>query len=116
MTIEPARLAAHLLTDDFFDTATFPNATFSSTTVAAGATGNVGDVPATHTITGDLTLHGVTNRISFPAAIEVTDAGVRARSEFTINRRDFGIVYPGMPDDLIHDDVVIRFDVHAAAG
>ena len=113
MTIEPARLAAHLLTDDFFDAATYPTATFASSTVTAGGTGTVGDVAATHTITGDLTLHGQTHRITFPAVIEVEGTTVRARAEFTINRRDFGIEYPGMPDDLIRDEVVIRFDVRA---
>jgi polyisoprenoid-binding protein YceI len=113
MTIEPARLAEHLLTADFFDAPTHPTATFASSSVTAGGTGTVGDVPVTHTITGDLTLHGQTHRITFPAVIEVDGSTVRARAEFTINRRDFGIEYPGMPDDLIRDEVVIRFDVRA---
>ena len=80
-----------------------------------GATGRVGDTPATHTISGDMTLHGRTQRITFPAIVEATDNGVHARAEFTIDRRDFGIVYPGMPDDLIRDEVVIRFDVRTAS-
>lgn len=113
MTIEPERLAQHLLTADFFDAPTYPTATFASTSVTAGGTGTVGDAAVTHTITGDLTLHGQTHRITFPAVIEVEGTTVRARAEFTINRRDFGIEYPGMPDDLIRDEVVIRFDVRA---
>jgi hypothetical protein len=28
-------------------------------------------------------------------------------------RFDFGIVYPGKPDDLIRDEVVVKFDVVA---
>ena len=115
LAIDPADLAEHLLTADFFDVATHPTATFVSTSVTEGATGSVGGVPATHTITGDMTLHGRTHGVSFPAIVEVTENGVHARSEFTINRRDFGIEYPGMPDDLIRDEVVIRFDVHASA-
>lgn len=115
LAIEPADLGRHLLTADFFDVATHPTATFVSTSVTAGATGTIDGAPATHTIAGDLTLHGRTQRITFPAIVEVTDAGVRARSEFTIDRRDFGIEYPGMPDDLIHDEVVIRFDVRTRA-
>jgi polyisoprenoid-binding protein YceI len=113
LAIEPARLSQHLLTPDFFDVPQFPTATFESTTIAAGANGQVGSLPATHAVTGNLTLHGQTRAISFPAAIAVEPTNVRARSEFTINRRDFGIVYPGMPDDLIADEVVIRFDVRA---
>ncbi len=116
LAIDPADLGEHLLTADFFDVATHPTATFVSTSVTEGATGSVGGTPATHTISGDMTLHGRTHGISFPAVIEVTENGVHARSEFTINRRDFGIEYPGMPNDLIRDEVVIRFDVHATAG
>jgi polyisoprenoid-binding protein YceI len=116
LEIEPARLAGHLLTADFFDVATHPNATFVSTSIAEGGTGMVGTSAVTHTVTGDLTLHGRTQRITFPAVIERVGAGVRAQAEFTINRRDFGIEYPGMPDDLIRDDVVIRFDVRTGAG
>lgn len=113
LAIEPARLAQHLLTPDFFDAPQFPTATFESTAVRAGGEGTVGAQAATHTITGNLTLRGQTRSISFPAIVAVEPSGVRARSELTINRRDFGIVYPGMPDDLIADDVVIRFDVRA---
>ncbi len=105
--IEPARLRGHLVSPDFFDVERFPTTTFESTSIAAGGEGG------THTVTGNLTLHGQTRAITFPATIHVTDAEVHATAEFSINRRDFGIVYPGMPDDLIRDGVVIRFDVRA---
>jgi hypothetical protein len=41
----------------------------------------------------------------------MSDAEVKAMSEFSINRKDFGIVYPGMPDDLIRDLVVIKLSL-----
>ncbi|MDQ3037271.1 MAG: YceI family protein [Myxococcota bacterium] len=113
LLIEPERLAQHLVTPDFFDVAQFPTATFESTSVTAGSSDRIGDEAATHTITGNLTLHGETRSLSFPAIVTATPSGVRARSELTINRRDFGIVYPGMPDDLIAEGVVIRFDMRA---
>jgi polyisoprenoid-binding protein YceI len=111
--IEPERLSQHLLTPDFFDAAQFPTATFRSTSITEGGTGTVGDRPATHTITGELTMRGTTRTISFPAVVVVTPNEVTAQSEFTIQRRDFGIVYPGMPDDLIRDEVVLRFQMRA---
>ena len=94
------KLTKHLKSPDFFDVEKFPTATFRSTGIKKEG--------PQHTITGDLTLHGVTKRISFPATIQVTDAQVKANAEFSINRKDFGIVYPGMPDDLIRDLVVIK--------
>lgn len=108
VAIEPARLRTHLVSDDFFGVETHPTATFVSTQLAEVSTEG-----ATHLVTGDLTLHGQTRSISFPATIHVSAAEVHANAEFSINRRDFEIVYPGMPDDLIRDEVVIRFDVHA---
>ena len=52
------------------------------------------------------------------ATITVEEGSVRAQAEFFIKRNDFGIIYPGKPDDLIRDEVVIRFDLIAvpAAG
>lgn len=113
LAIEPQRLHDHLLSPELFGAAEFPTARFQSTAITAGATGTVGDAPATHTVTGNLTLHGQTHAISFPAIVTVAPTGVTARAEFTILRQDFGIVYPGMPDDLIRNEVVIRFSVVA---
>lgn len=106
LSIEPARLQGHLLTPDLLDSARYPEATFRSTSIVAATAG-------AYTVTGDMTIHGQTKRITFPATINVAPDGVVATAEMTLDRRDFGVVYPGMPDDLIRDEVVIRFDVRA---
>lgn len=100
-------LTGHLKTADFFDVATFPTATFASTSVVAkpGADG------ATHEVSGDLTMHGQTKRITFPAAVSEEGGALRAKTEFVVNRQDFGITYPGMPDDLIQDNVALTIDL-----
>jgi polyisoprenoid-binding protein YceI len=108
VTTDTERLTTHLKSGDFFDVARFPAATFASTSIRAGGEGN-----ATHTITGALNLHGQTKTITFPATIAVTPTEVTAQSEFVINRRDFGIVYAGMPDNLIRDEVTLRFNIRA---
>lgn len=97
------KLTKHLKSPDFFDVAKFPTATFRSTEIKKDGDG--------HTISGDLTLHGVTKRISFPAAVEVTETEVNASAEFSINRQDFGIAYAGMKDDLIRVLVVIKLSL-----
>jgi hypothetical protein len=102
------RLTGHLKSPDFFDVAKFPQATFSSSQIKASEGGG-------YEVTGDLTLHGVTRQVSFPATIEAGSAAVKAKAEFSINRKDFGIVYPGKPDDLIRDAVVISLEVNAPA-
>ena len=113
LVIEPARLSSHLRTPDLLDVERFPTATFESTSIAAGGTGAVAGTPATHTVTGSFTLHGQTRTITFPAVISGASDAVTASAEFSFRRHDFGITYPGMPDDLIRDEVVIRFQVRA---
>jgi polyisoprenoid-binding protein YceI len=107
------KLTAHLKSPDFFDVAKFPKATFTSTSVVADTSKG-----GTHVITGNLDLHGVTKSISFPATVRVTATGAEADAEFAINRKDFSIVYAGMPDDLIKDDVLMKITLRAkpAAG
>jgi polyisoprenoid-binding protein YceI len=100
------KLTQHLKSADFFDVEKFPKARFTSTAVKPG-----GEKGATHTVTGNLELHGVTKSISFPANIREKDGAVEVDAEFAINRKDFGIVYPGAPDDLIKDDVLIKLQI-----
>jgi polyisoprenoid-binding protein YceI len=64
-------LTAHLNGADFLETQEHPTATFTSTKIEPGATD--GEV----TITGDLTLHGVTKEFTFPAKVEVKTASRR---------------------------------------
>jgi len=97
------KLTAHIKTKDFLDVEKFPKASFKSTSVVAKPVGS-----ATHEITGQLTLHGVTQQITFPANIAVTPESVTGRAEIAINRQKFGVVYPGMPDDLIKDEVLLK--------
>lgn len=102
------KLTGHLKSPDFFDVAKFPKANFTSTAITPG-----GEKGATHTVVGNLDLHGVKKSITFPATIAITGDQVTAKAEFSINRKDFGIVYAGKADDLIRDDVVLRFDIKA---
>jgi polyisoprenoid-binding protein YceI len=106
------RLTGHLKSPDFFDVAKFPKSTFESTEITPGSTDSKAK-DATHTVAGNLTLHGVTKSIQFPARIAVTPEAADLTSEFFLNRKDFQINYPGMANDLIRDEVVIKVAVHA---
>ena len=99
----------HLKTPDFFDVEKFPKATFRSTKIEKNESGTADS----YTVTGDFELHGIKKSITFPATIQVGSDAVNVKSEFTINRKDFGIMYAGKADDLIRDGVVIRLDINA---
>jgi len=95
------KLTAHLKSSDFFDVATYPTASFQST--------QINPQEDHYRMVGNLTLHGITKSISFPAYITVEDDGVTAEAEFAIFRFDFDIKYEGKADDLIRDAVLIKF-------
>jgi polyisoprenoid-binding protein YceI len=98
------RLTEHLKKEDFLWVEKYPHATFVSTDVKEGST----TPEFSHTVTGNLTIRGKTKQVSFPANIAVSPAEVTAKSEFVVNRQDFDIRYPGKPDDLVQDNVVLK--------
>jgi polyisoprenoid-binding protein YceI len=93
------KLTKHLKSPDFFSVKEFPTASFKSTSIEKKSKG--------YQVTGDLTLHGKTKEITFPANI-VTKGKFSLSGNVTINRQDFGLSYgPGKIDD----DVAIRLRV-----
>ena len=99
-------LTKHMLTADFFEVEKFPKATFVSTKIVPPAGG-----AGSFNVTGDFEIHGVKKSITFPATIRIRPELVSVLAEFSINRKDFGIIYAGKADDLIRDDVVIRIEL-----
>ncbi len=106
VTSDDEKLTGHLKSPDFFDVEKYPKAEFVSTAIVAKTAGT-----ATHEVTGDLNLHGEKKAITFPATITVDERGAKGDAEFKINRKDFKIVYPGMPDDLIKDEVLLKISL-----
>jgi polyisoprenoid-binding protein YceI len=80
-----------LRSDDFFDVEKYPTLSFRSTQVAAKDSGALD-------VAGDLTIHGVTHRITIPVKVlrvhTVPNAGSYATFEtnFTIDRRDYSVL------------------------
>jgi len=112
MESDHPRLTKHLKDADFFDVAKYPHSTFTSSAVAEGS-----DVDGfTHTVTGDMTIVGKTKRISFPANITIEGGQVKANTQFDIDRRDFGLLYPGMKDNLVQDIVNMEITLVAPLG
>ena len=99
----------HLKSPDFFDVATYPSATFTSTSVAKGGNGLL--------INGNLTLHGVTKPVVLnaegprgpaPGMDHKPHAGFSATT--TVKRSDFGIGGK-FPSAAIGDDVKLNIEL-----
>jgi polyisoprenoid-binding protein YceI len=107
------RLVSHLNSADFFDTENHREATFVLTRSDMTA-------PGMYTVTGDLTIKGITNEVTFPARIISESEGtVRAIASMEINRASYDVRF-GSPsffndlgDALIED--TITFDLNIVA-
>jgi polyisoprenoid-binding protein YceI len=62
-------------------------------------------------VTGVLDFHGKRRPLSFPATVAVGETAITVSATFDINRQNWGVAYPGKPDDLIKDDVRIHLDL-----
>ena len=108
---------AHLRSGDFFDVETFPELSFVTTGVTrADAT--------TWTVTGDLTIKGVTNpvTIDFESTGSARDPFGNLRVGFegtaTINRKDWGLTWNAALETggvLVSERIKLEFDVSAIA-
>jgi polyisoprenoid-binding protein YceI len=104
------KLDEKLLSSDYFDAEKFPTATFKSTKVEKGAT------PDRLSVTGDLTLHGVTKPVTLDVkVVKVADHPLRKApaasfdATATLKRSDFGITtYLPMAADEVRIHVVVE--------
>jgi polyisoprenoid-binding protein YceI len=104
----------HLKSADFFDAANFPIMSFKSLQVTKGTS-------ASYTVTGDLTLHGVTKPVNLDVE-EVSEetkdpygkTRIGATAKGKLKRSDFGLVWNAALETggfMIGDDVKIEFDI-----
>lgn len=101
-------LDKHLKNDDFFGVEKFPTANF----VIKKVEGNGADVK----ITGDLTIKGKTNSVSFPAKVTWNaDKTVSAVAEkVVIDRTKYGIeyksksIFSSIGDNFIYDEFILN--------
>ena len=111
-TSDAPKLTKHLLSKDFFDIDKYPKATFVSAKVVAAAEPGA----VTHDIVGVLDFHGRQRPLSFPASVIVGETATTVTATFDINRQNWGVAYPGSPDNLIKDDVQIRINLSFPSG
>ena len=121
------KLQKHLRSADFFDVEKNPEGVFELISVkpyTGTAVKDSADVrqesinkykvtDPTHTVNGNLTLKGVTKNIEFPARITVSGNMAEAIARFNIDRKEWNIVYPGQPDDLIRDAIHLGISIKA---
>jgi polyisoprenoid-binding protein YceI len=112
-THDPQR-DAHLKSADFFDVEKFPVLSFHSTRISPAE-------PGVLAVEGDLTIHGVTRKVTFdvegptqPAKDLWGNTRVGLTAITKINRKDFGLTWNAALETggiLVGDEVTITLDV-----
>ncbi len=110
------RLTDHLKSDDFFSVEKHPTSTFKITK-ASPIKGKAGE--ANYTITGDLTIKGITNPVTFPAVVKVSGKAAEASATIEVDRTKYDIKYRSgligtAADKIIYDTFTL--DVKLVAG
>lgn len=84
-------LENHLMSDDFFSVNEFPSARFeitNTTKIKDPAPGG-----PNYDVTGELTIKGVKNSLTFPALINFNDDGIEAQAKFKFDRTKWNVRY-----------------------
>jgi polyisoprenoid-binding protein YceI len=90
LVVKDENLAGHLKSPDFFDTATYPEISFSSNSVEVSENGEL-------TVEGDLTIKGSTHRVTArgsltgPAVDIAEHEKLGVELEAVIDRREYGL-------------------------
>lgn len=106
-------LTGHLKSDDFFSVEKFNTSTFKITEAKSS---NGTD----YTITGNLTIKGITQKVSFPAKVSVAGKKVTATGQIKFDRTKFeikfrsGRYFPDLADKMIYDEVKLDVKLVAA--
>lgn len=109
------KFLTHMKSADFFDVGNHPAGQFDIVSLEPLS----GNAEASHNVTGNLKLRGITKSITFPANISVADDKITVgSSKFTINRTDWEMKYNAAiigtaADKIIHDDVSLSIRLEA---
>lgn len=107
------KLEGHLKSDDFFGVATYPTAAFKITSVKSTGRNK-------YDVTGDITIKGTTEKITFPAELAISGTKVTATSKITVDRSKFNVKYGSksffaeIGDKVIYDEFVLDVTLVAA--
>lgn len=107
------KLVGHLKSPDFFNTAEHSTAYFVLSSFEQNKDGS-------YQVTGKMTIKGITNDISFPARVALSEKSVTIDANVTFDRAKYDIRYgsgsffEGLGDNLIKDEVSVKLHIEAS--
>lgn len=108
------KLTNHLRSSDFFNVSKFPRSYFRITSIK-----KIKSDQGNYDITGDLTIKGITNEITFPADIQINGETITASANLTFDRSKYDVRYgsgsffDNLGDKIIYDDIEMEVELVA---
>jgi polyisoprenoid-binding protein YceI len=94
------------------DVQQFPDAKFTAT--SASVPGTVTSSQVDVTLTGSLTVHGVTKPVTATAKAQVVGGKIEIAGSVSINMMDYGVTPPQVPFTTVDPTATIEFDIFLA--
>jgi len=101
----PKQLMQEHYNENYVESDKFPKAQFSGT-----FTGDIANRPGTYKVqvSGQLTLHGVTQPVTVPAELEMQEGKMTAKAAFAVKPSDYNIKIPSLVKDKIASQINIQ--------
>jgi hypothetical protein len=97
--------------ENYVESEKFPKARFNGKMLNNNEVDYSSDGEYMVRVEGELTIHGVTNRISAEGTIEIKHGTLTARTKFMLNPEDYGIRVPSVVRKNIAEEMEIRVNL-----
>lgn len=96
--------------ENYMESAKYPKASFKGAITDFTKVNFRKDGVYNVTVTGDLNLHNVTNKVTVPAVIEITGGKLKAKAVFNVKPDDYKITIPKVVENNISKTIEIKVD------
>jgi len=106
---EKALMEEHF-NENYMESTKYPKATFKGQFVDPSKVNFTKDGTYTAEVTGDMTIHGVTKKVTAPVKITVKGGKISASATFTAALADYGIDIPSIVADKLAKEAKVKVD------
>lgn len=106
---ESALMEEHF-NENYLESGKFPKSTFKGKISNLGAANFSKDGAYPVTVEGDLTLHGITKKVSATGSLTVKGGKINAFSKLSVKLKDYNITIPSLVADKISEDIDVTVD------
>ncbi len=106
---EKALMEEHF-NENYVESGKFPKSSFKGKISNLTAINFTKDGAYPVTVQGDLTMHGVTNKVSSTGSITVKGGKISAFSKFSIKLKDYKVSVPSLVADKISEEIDVTVD------